>query len=307
MTLSEEVDHVLCWHSSVLARAEQLRPMPGTIPLLVSAVGSPDSEIDDICDVIRQDQVLAAHVLRIANSAWSHARAPIGTLEGAVVRLGTAMVVTVGIGLAVGDELAKPLPAYAFAVDDPWRHAYVASVAAEVVRDAARAPVPPEAPAAALVHDIGKVVLDDLMRPEQMEVLRAACGAGAMLVEAELEALTLDHAEVGAAIARAWRFPPSVVEAVRRHHDPGDCGDAADLLSCVLYLADLLSHMAAAEMSTVGVERPDVLATVATALEALGVVPVLLPDLVAELERRVAARAPVFDAIRTGGAAASSN
>lgn len=72
---------------------------------------------------------------------------------------------------------------------------------------------------AALMQDAGIAVL--LRRsPELAAALRNQAGALEAGVRA-LDALSgSDHAAAGALVARNWKLPPDVVDAIRAHHDP---------------------------------------------------------------------------------------
>jgi putative nucleotidyltransferase with HDIG domain len=95
--------------------------------------------------------------------------------------------------------------------------------------------------AAALLHDVGKLVLTrmhpgypgDLLRPDATPEER---------LRAERRALGLDHAVAGAALLRRWGLPASVTAIVAHHHDEGH-DRAADLVR----LADMLAHYSAGE------------------------------------------------------------
>ncbi len=50
----------------------------------------------------------------------------------------------------------------------------------------------------------------------------------------------LNHAEVGALIARKWNFPEQLVDAIRYHHEPTQAPQGSrDIVNCV-YLANAI-------------------------------------------------------------------
>jgi HD-like signal output (HDOD) protein len=59
----------------------------------------------------------------------------------------------------------------------------------------------------------------------------------------------IDHAEIGANILRRWSFPPSMISAVRWHHEP-DSAPKPNHLIDVVHVADVLCLM-----SGIGVGR----------------------------------------------------
>ena len=95
--------------------------------------------------------------------------------------------------------------------------------------------------AAALLHDVGKLVLTrmhpgypaDLLGPEATPEER---------LRIERRELGLDHAVAGAALLRRWGLPGGLTEIVAHHHDDGH-GRPAEIVR----LADMLAHYAAGE------------------------------------------------------------
>jgi putative nucleotidyltransferase with HDIG domain len=88
---------------------------------------------------------------------------------------------------------------------------------------------------AALLHDVGKLVLADANPDYPAAILRGA-RTPEDRVRAEQHHLGLDHATVGGVLIRRWGLPDRIATAVERHHAATESGDAA-----YIRLADLLS------------------------------------------------------------------
>ena len=58
--------------------------------------------------------------------------------------------------------------------------------------------------------------------------------------DAELAALGLDHAALGAEVGQRWRFGAAVVDAMRLHHQPPDAPAASAI--DVVHVADNIVH-----------------------------------------------------------------
>ena len=99
--------------------------------------------------------------------------------------------------------------------------------------------IPSIAETAALLHDIGKLIVSRYLKADVKELVSHARTRGITFVEAEREVLGVDHAEVGAAMAEHWRFPPLITDAIRRHHSPpftdptpvAGCGGVANMVA----------------------------------------------------------------------------
>jgi putative nucleotidyltransferase with HDIG domain len=204
--------------------ASRLEPMPASIVQLASMVATEHPELARIVEIVQYDQVLTATLLRAANSSWSASRTEITTVRDAVVRLGSGPVLSLALSVTVRGELSKPIPEYGLGANDLWSHSIAASLATEVMTRFTSVRLPAETPTAALLHDIGKLILARFLDAELMREITDAEEHGATRVEAEVEAIRVDHAEVGALVAQAWELPDSLVQGVRLHHAPERTG-----------------------------------------------------------------------------------
>jgi HD-like signal output (HDOD) protein len=103
-------------------------------------------------------------------------------------------------------------------------------------------PLPNELATAALLHDIGKLVLARFLGPRLVELLRVAQEVdGLTAVQAETTLLEVHHGELGGIIAQHWRLPTSIVAAVTYHHSPEQVDDP---IAWGARIADLLAHVA---------------------------------------------------------------
>ena len=94
---------------------------------------------------------------------------------------------------------------------------------------------------ASLLHDIGKTVLSKSLEETYDTVAGRVAHRGCSWVEAERELFDTDHCEVGALVLEHWKFPASVVTAVRHHHDPARA-QSYEQLAALVHLADVMAH-----------------------------------------------------------------
>ncbi len=117
------------------------------------------------------------------------------------------------------NRLRTATPVYDLSEHDLWLHSAAAQLAVRaLMAERPRARIPPIAETAALLHDIGKLIVSRHLKADVRDLVAHAKTRGITFVEAEREVLGVDHTEVGAAMAEAWKFPPEIVEAIRRHH-----------------------------------------------------------------------------------------
>lgn len=289
---SDTSDAFLDRQDQILQRAEALEPLPRSVSMLTQAVASGQSSAADLTAIIEQDLVLVGRLLQVANSAWSGPADTIGTTEGAVVRLGTELVLSLSVGFAVKVQLGRALRHYSLDADQLWRHSFMCSVAADLVREHAGETVPLEVSTAALLHDVGKIVLHGFMDEHRAARMAALRTNGLRLIDAEMEALEVHHGEVGAAVCRTWNMPDSIVVAVQYHHHPAQPDSN---LAHAVFLADEITHRIEAEQhpGTPPATSMDLVAS----METLGVDGAMFPALVVETITRYQDRASLHDKI----------
>jgi putative nucleotidyltransferase with HDIG domain len=205
--------------STLVRGIEQLEPMPVTAQRLVALMQGEDVSLVKMAELVEFDQAIAASVLRLARS-WAHAGSrPPETVRDAVVRVGTVAL----LNLVLGEYLVRlrtAAPLYDLSEDDLWAHAAAAQLAVRaLMQECPSANLPTIATTAALLHDIGKLVMSRCLNASVDTIVRHAREQHVMFVDAEQQLFGVNHAAVGAAIAVEWQFPEVVIDAIARHHD----------------------------------------------------------------------------------------
>lgn len=226
----------------LLRQADALEPLPATATRLVSLLSQSEWMIRDVEEVVRLDLGLTARVLRFANSAWTAHLPAVSTIRDALMRIGVGTALSLAIAEGVRPRLLKPLPAFDLQPGRLWQHAVACALATEIVTRRARTPVPPETVTAALLHDVGKVVLDEAIDDTTLTALRAAWTSGTLSrIEAERQVLGMDHGALGGHVARHWGLPERVAAAITHHHEPAV---AASTICDVVHLANGVAKLA---------------------------------------------------------------
>ncbi len=217
--------------------ANSLDPLPQSAARLARVLSGDDWSVEDVTGAIAHDPALTARVLRAANSAiYASGGRGSASLDQAVMRMGSGMIVTLVITPAMrGVMRAVPAGALSRPI---WEHSIAASLAADLMRLVTREPIPAEATSAALLHDLGRVVLARRIDARSARQIEEAQRGGVDPRVAEREVLGVDHAEVGAVIAQRWSLPHDLVDAIRTHHDPSEAGGASRRLADVIAIAD---------------------------------------------------------------------
>lgn len=203
---------------SVLARIDSLRPMPAVAVQLLNAAQDPDVDLAHVARWIEHDAGMTANLLRYCNSPLYGLWSQIASVRQAVSVIGMKQVIQMALTALSSRYLSPSQPGYALAPGDLWKNSVAAAIASELLASETKYPNPATAYTAALLQDIGKVVLAEFIadsRPSPNEV-----GEGLSFDEVERELTGASHAEVGALLLTRWGFPDALVESVKFHHAP---------------------------------------------------------------------------------------
>jgi putative nucleotidyltransferase with HDIG domain len=259
--------------SDLVQISNDLEPLPASTARLAALVSQPDSDMSDIVDTISLDQVLTVTVIRSANSALSNPVSKITTVKGAIIRLGTGTVLAMAMGNNVRGRLSK-YPLSDIGIDEKrlWKHSVAAALASECIKRVVKEPIPAETFTAALLHDIGKLILARYLEKDvKKQIDEEVSNEGAHPTEVEFDILGCDHAELGSIIARQWELPESIIHGVAWHHAPQDYipePGQSNIMPFVVSLSDGIAKTIGAGIATTDV---DMMPEQLTAMERLGI------------------------------------
>ncbi len=206
---------------------------PKTVNYALRILDDPGSTTTQVGRVIRFDPALTANILKAANSAYFGLPRQVSSIETAIALLGTRQVREILIIAASRPYLDREIYGYGMRQHDLWAHSLGCAAISEIVARHSGFASSDLLFTSALLHDIGKYVMNEHVGIRAEEIQLQA-GVDAMtFTEAEWRVLGTDHAVLGSEILRLWEFPRAIVRAVRNHHDPD------------LYIQDELSRLLA--------------------------------------------------------------
>ncbi|HMS83139.1 MAG TPA: HDOD domain-containing protein [Nitrospira sp.] len=198
----------------------ELPLLPQAASKVMALASDPNADAAKLSALIHQDQALATHVLKIANSPAYMPRSPVVSLQHAVAMLGITQLSEIAFtaSLKVG---AFQVPGYEDEVKQLWRHSLASGAFAKEVARAKRMNVE-SAYLCGLLHEIGKpVVLRTTMmiaRDRSKEWVKAL----ATILDNKSHVKTLIegyHTRVGILIADKWGLPKQVAETIQYYGD----------------------------------------------------------------------------------------
>lgn len=218
---------------------DRIYPIPQVALKILRLVDDGHYNLQAIADEVRKDQVISAKTLQLCNSAMFSRGTFIETLDHALLLLGQDLLVQLVISAAVRSFFDLKGLGYSLCKGGLFHHALgTAQVAAMLAVKTGKTTVS-LAYTAGLLHDIGKVVLDQYIASAFPLFYRNLTDKGQSILQSEREIFGTDHTEIGRILAEKWSFPDSLIHVIGNHHEPErEVAHAA--LAHVLYLADLL-------------------------------------------------------------------
>lgn len=166
-------------------------------------------------------------------------RLRVESLDQALVFLGLRLLVKLVISVSVNEFFSHSGLGYSLCKGGLYHHAVGTAIIAEKLADYTGSVEPGLAYTAGLLHDIGKVVLDQSIASAYPLFYRKLFEEENNFSEMEKEILGIDHTQIGSKLARKWSFPESLTDIIRNHHEPEKAARHLELAH-VVYLADLL-------------------------------------------------------------------
>ena len=225
----------------IMSQVKAFPAMPTTATKLLPLLDNPDVSFSKIEEIIRYDPGLTANILKLTNSAYFGIPVKVHSVKQAMSLLGWKRLMQLVMTLCMSSLMNKPIPGYDLPQGELWRHSVAVSIAAENIVKALNIPDADEVFTAALLHDVGKLILGGFVKKD-MEFIQDMVAKGFSFDVAEHIILGTDHAEVGANILKQWSFPEELVNAVSWHHNPEDCKNYC-MLSDIVHLANNLGQI----------------------------------------------------------------
>jgi putative nucleotidyltransferase with HDIG domain len=223
-----------------ISKVKHLPPAPRVLPRLMSLLGKVDIDTSQVVEAISFDPALTAKVLQMCNSAYFASSTPASDLQEAITRLGYNQIYRTVVSLSGVQVLAPPQKGYGIAAGELWRHAVATAIAAQKIAE----DLGDEANlvfTAALLHDIGKIVLADALEHIYTKLIEETETNQYSLLETEKKLLGVQHAEIGGRLLAQWKFPANLVAAVWFHHQP-EAAAVHERLASYVYLGNLIAH-----------------------------------------------------------------
>jgi putative nucleotidyltransferase with HDIG domain len=263
---------------------ESIRPIPQVALKVLRMIEDGSYPIAKVAEEVKKDQVISARTIQLCNSAMFTKRHDVASLDHALVFLGQELFIKLVISAAVQSYFSQSGNGYSLCKGGLYHHAIGTAIIAEKIAGVTGKALPGIAYTAGLLHDIGKVVLDQYITGAYPLLYRELQDRQSEVIDVENRILGMDHTRVGELLARKWSLPASLTDAIRFHHWPEDDKSNATLTT-IVYLADLLMSRfhTGLELERMGTDNlPDHLSRLGLATGQFNDLVDLIPDKVFE-------------------------
>jgi putative nucleotidyltransferase with HDIG domain len=228
---------------SLIATLNVLPTLPNLTEDLAGALSNPYLSFAALNDLISRDVVMAARVIQAVNQPH------LGTQRKNITTINKALRIA---GFETVRKLLDSQPVLSapavqstgrpvFEARNLWLHSIGTAVAARAIATQLGYPEPEEYYLAGLLHDIGKIVMLQVLPNQFHALVTQAAASQRTFYQCEVESGQPSHAVLGRILLRQWSLPISLVEAAGRHHTPQSDSVAPRLLAAT-HIADILAR-----------------------------------------------------------------
>ncbi len=225
---------------AAMANLQQIPALQSLAQNFLRTLNQVDVDVSDVVLVLAKDSALCVRILRMANSVAIGSERRIDDLESAVQMLGIARVRKAAQSMVMLRDSHRVTAGF------DWRHLWMHAIATAAIADELerrlRGEEPPALHVAALLHDVGKIVLSTVAPEEYRRILVATWHEQGRLEELEHERLGVDHREAGRRFAEHANLPEMIAQAIAHHDRP----EAAESFRFEVALVALANHVSKA-------------------------------------------------------------
>jgi HD-like signal output (HDOD) protein len=218
-----------------LSEVREISTLPHVMVRIMEIITDEKSSAADLAKEIAVDASLTAKILKMVNSAYYGFYREIVKISDAVVVLGFNEIRRLSLAISVLDMFGGNQPGHRLR---HWNHSFMCAAMSDILAKEWHIPNK-GAFTVGLLHDIGKLVLDQYFNSMFLTVRARMEELMEPAHVAEKSLYGFDHADIGYWLSERWNLPVDLSEAIRCHHCPEDAQEASDLVK-VVFVADAL-------------------------------------------------------------------
>ena len=194
---------------------------PFTVIKALDIIGSEASCCTELAKCIETDPAASTALIKVANAVYYAKRGSrVTEVQEAVVRLGYRETSNLLACLALIDLSPESRRNYGFKREEFWLHSLATGLIAEKLCAQCGHHKPQLAFIAGLIHDLGKIPLDNNFESLFPQLLEETTSGVCAFYKTEERLMGFSHATLGHYLTSLWNFPSSIALAILYHHDP---------------------------------------------------------------------------------------
>ena len=217
----------------IINKMKEIKSFPQFVVETLRKLNDPTSSASDVAQSLSRDEGLVLRILKLANSAAYGMTRHMSSISEAIALLGYKSVSNIVLAATVYSVMDKGLSGYALDRGELWRHSLTVAYASRYIAQVTKKVSPEEAYVGGLLHDIGKVVLNDYVRFGYGIIVKMVEEEQIPFTEAEFRVLGFDHAMVGEILVERWDLPKGYQCATAYHELPEEFAEFQPLLDVV--------------------------------------------------------------------------
>lgn len=226
---------------------QKLSDIPSPSPVLhriLELRRAKEVEYDELEDIVKTDPALTVRFLRIANGVEVRRNSSeIHSIRRAIMAIGMKRTTNIVTLHALDSLQTRNMPGYDMAEQGMWRFSLRCAEAMRALGALdTTAQESVDLYTSGLVLNIGKLALGPYLGQVLDQVMAVMHEREITFDQAEAIVLGIDHAELGAALARHWKLPEEFVHTIRYHHRPHEATESVRL-AYLGHMAEMIAAM----------------------------------------------------------------
>ena len=216
--------------------AGRLPSLPEVVRHLIQSLRDERADVDTLAHHISSDQAIVARLLASANSVASGLSTRIYSARQAFLVLGANRVANIVLASTLSHQFDSP--GSGFDTRALWSHSLGVATCAHFLAEVAGLNTE-IAFTGGLLHDVGQLLMNAASPSHYVQAIELHNRADMPLIDAERQVFGYAHTDAGQVLARFWRFPTEITEAIGAHHEPDVVGSEFGNL---VHVSEVLSH-----------------------------------------------------------------
>ena len=223
----------------LLKRFNNAKTLPHVAIRLSQLIADENSPIKEFEKIIKMDPTLVMRLLRLVNSPYYGLHQKVESISRAVVLLGMKNLRNMVVVQALKDIFQHSPREHIFSRRKLWLHCAAVSICSQMISERLFQQKGEDAFLCGILHDIGIIIEDQVTHEQFIQCCDAYESKPMPFVEYEREFIGTDHSMLGYLLAKEWKLPLEVINAIKRHHKlSGDITESS--ISGIIQIAEYM-------------------------------------------------------------------